>query len=77
MGNSKGIEGKDERAGEGRGMTILRGKRDRRIRREQRGGPEKPRRGGGWRKRGRIYNYIWGGTKQTILSLLSFSEVYT
>lgn len=67
MGNSKGIEGKDERAGEGRGMTILRGKRDRRIRREQRG----------WRKRGRIYNYIWGGTKQTILSLLSFSEVYT
>ena len=36
MGNSKGIEGKDERAGEGRGMTILRGKRDRRIRREQR-----------------------------------------
>ena len=76
MGNSKGIEGKDGRAGEG-GMTILREKRDRRIRREQRGRPEKPKRGGEWRKRGRIYNYIWGGTKQTILSLLSFSEVYT
>lgn len=46
--------------GGGGGMTILRGKRDRRIRREQRGGPEKPKRGGGWRKRGRIYNYVWG-----------------
>ena len=63
--------------GGGGKMTILRGKRDRRIKREQRGGPEKPRRGGEWRKRGRIYNYIWEGTKQTILSLLSFSEVYT
>ena len=74
MGNSKGIEGEDGRVGE---MTILRGKRDRRIKREQRGGPEKPKRGEEWRKRGRIYNYIWEGTKQTILSLLSFSEVYT
>ena len=49
-----------EGQGRGGGMTILRGKRDRRIRREQRGGPEKPKRGGGWRKRGRIYNYVWG-----------------